>query len=308
MTAGDTPIAAAGRRMAVGSTAGAVPRVVSFRPDTRRRITDVVMRGLCSVAALASSAVLLILLLHVVINGFTSLSLALITEMPAPLGLSGGGIVHSIVGSFIIVGLACLWSLPVGIGAGVYLAEYAGARWGAVVRFTADVLSGVPSIIMGVFAYILIVANTGSFSGFAGAFSLGVIALPIVSRTTEEVLRLVPSELREASLALGVPRWRTILSVVVPTARAGVTTGAMLAVARLAGETAPLIFTTLGNNFWNVDPTRPMAALTLTIFQYAIWPYEELHRQAWAGSLLLVSFVLLINISVRIATRVPNSR
>jgi len=235
-----------------------------------RRTTDLVMRGLCSIAALASAGILVVLLLHVVVNGAGALSLELLTSLPAPMGLEGGGIRHALVGTAIIVGMACLWSLPLGIGAGVYLAEYADVRFGTAVRFTADVLSGVPSIVIGIFGYVFVVVNMGGFSGLAGAFALGVIALPIVARTTEEVLRLVPRDLREASLALGIARWRTILSIVIPTAKAGVTTGAMLAVARLAGETAPLIFTTLGNNFWNVDPTRPMAAMTLTVFQYAI--------------------------------------
>lgn len=284
-------------------TAFRIPRV-----DARRRATDVIMRAICAAAAFASAGLLLLLLLHVVVNGAAALNLALLTELPAPLGLPGGGIVHAIVGSAIIVGLACLWAIPLGIGAGIFLAEYAGVRFGTLVRFTADVLSGVPSIVVGVFGYVLIVVNMGNFSGLAGAFALGVIALPIVARTTEEVLRLVPGELREGSLALGIPRWRTILSVVVPTASAGVTTGAMLAVARLAGETAPLIFTALGNNFWNVDPSRPMAAMTLTVFQYAIWPYEQLHRQAWAASLLLLSLVLVVNLAVRFATRTPSSR
>ncbi len=272
--------------------------------ERRRAYVDVVMRGLCMLAAFTGAGVLLWLLLHVAVNGLAALSPDLFTAMPAPLGEPGGGIKHAFVGSLIIVGIACLWGIPVGIGAGIFLGEYAGPRFGGIVRFTADVLSGVPSIVFGIFAYSLIVTTTGSFSGLAAAFALGIIALPIVARTTEEVVRLVPTELREASLALGVPRWRTILRVVVPTASAGIATGAMLAVARLAGETAPLIFTTLGNNFWNVDPTRPMAALTLTIFQYAIWPYEHLHQQAWAASFVLLLVVLLINIAVRLTTRV----
>jgi phosphate transport system permease protein len=224
------------------------------------------------------------------------------------LGQPGGGIVHAIMGSAIIVGIACLGGIPIGIGAGVFLAEYAGQRIGGIVRFTADVLTGVPSIVIGIFAWVLIVRPAGGFSALAAAFALAVIALPIVARTTEEVLRLVPDELREASLALGIPRWKTILGVVLPTASAGVITGAMLAVARLAGETAPLVFTTLGNNFWNTDPTKPMAAMTLTIFQYAIWPYEDLHQQAWAASLTLVVLVLLINVGVRLAVRNRNAR
>ncbi|MPZ14924.1 MAG: phosphate ABC transporter permease PstA [Chloroflexi bacterium] len=261
------------------------------------------MRGLCTAAGFGGAGILLLLLAHVVVNGISALSPQLVTELPTPLGVPGGGLAHAVVGSAIIVGLACLWGIPLGIGAGIYLAEYAGPGVGTVVRFMADVLSGVPSIVLGIFGYTIIVTQMGGFSGLAGAFALGVITLPIIARTTEEVLRLVPGELREASLALGVPRWRTILRIVVPTASTGMITGTMLAVARIAGETAPLIFTTLGNNFWSSDPTRPMAAMTLTIFQYAIWPYEYLHQQAWAASLLLMTVVLLINVIVRLASR-----
>jgi phosphate transport system permease protein len=275
----------------------------SLQIQRRRHLFDLLMRGLCSAAAFGAAAVLLLLLGHVVIQGASALSPTLLTSLPTPLGIPGGGIAHAVAGSAVMVSIACLWGIPLGIGAGIFLSEYAGPRSGAVVRFTADVLSGVPSIVIGIFAYTLVVIRTGGFSGVAGAFALGFITLPIVARTTEEVLRLVPNELREASLALGVPRWRTILSVVIPTARAGVLTGSMLALARVAGETAPLIFTALGNNFWNVDPTKPMAAITLAVFQYAIWPYEYLHRQAWAASLLLVLVVLAINVSVRLTTR-----
>jgi phosphate transport system permease protein len=271
--------------------------------ERRRRVADIVARMLCGVAALAGAGVLLLLMLHVVVNGASALSIALFTQLPAPIGQTGGGIAHAVIGSVIIVGLACLWGIPLGIGAGVYLSETASPWLGNVARFSADVLAGIPSIVVGIFGYALIVTAMGGFSGIAGAFALGVIALPIIARTTEETLRLVPGDLREASLALGIPRWRTVLSVVVPTASAGLITGAMLAVARMAGETAPLIFTTLGNNFWNTDPTKPMATITLTIFQYAIWPYEELHRQAWAASLVLLLVILLINVSVRLASR-----
>ncbi|MBM2812081.1 MAG: phosphate transporter, permease protein PstA [Chloroflexi bacterium] len=269
----------------------------------RRRMTDVAMRTLCGVAAFLGAGVLLLLMIHVVINGMAAIRPSLFTELPSPIGMPGGGIAHAIMGSAIIVGMACLWGIPVGLAAGIFLSEHPNPRVTAPVRFAADVLSGVPSIVFGIYAYIIVVTRMGGFSGLAGAFALGVIALPIVARTTEEVLLLVPSELREASLALGVPRWRTIVSVVIPTASTGLITGAMLAVARMAGETAPLIFTTLGNNFWNTDPTRPTAAMTLTIFQYAIWPYENLHQQAWAASLLLLGLVLVINLAVRLAAR-----
>jgi phosphate transport system permease protein len=264
---------------------------------------DLLMRGLCAGAALCAAAVLLLLLGHVIIQGAPALSIGLLTALPTPLGVPGGGIAHAVVGSAVMVGIGCLWGIPLGIGAGIFLAEYAGPRVGSVVRFTADVLTGVPSIVIGIFAYTIVVVPMGGFSGVAGAVSLGIITLPIVARTTEEVLRLVPSELREASLALGVPRWRTVLSILIPTASAGVLTGSILALARVAGETAPLIFTALGNNFFSVDPTEPMAAMTLTIFQYAIWPYEYLHQQAWAASFLLVFFTLIVNVSARFAAR-----
>jgi len=279
-----------------------VPELV-FVVEQRRRVTDIVLRSLCGLAALVGAGVLLLLIVHVIVNGAVALRPTLFTELPAPIGLPGGGIAHAIVGSVIIVGMACIAGIPIGIGAGMYLSESGNPTLQAVARFAADVLSGIPSIVVGIFGYSLIVTAMGGFSGIAGAFALGVISLPIIARTTEETLRLVPNDLREASLALGIPRWRTILSVVVPTASAGLITGAMLAVARMAGETAPLIFTTLGNNFWNTDPTKPMATMTLTIFQYAIWPYEELHSQAWAASLVLLLFVLVVNITVRFASR-----
>ncbi len=271
--------------------------------EPRRRVVDLLMRGLCGIAAFCAGAVLLFLLGFVVIQGAPAFSLGLLTSMPTPLGMPGGGIAHAIVGTFVMVSLGCLWGIPFGIAAGIFLSEYAGPRIGSVVRFTADVLAGVPSIVVGIFAYTVVVAPSGGFSGFAGAFALGIITLPIVARTTEEVLRLVPAELREASLALGVQRWRTVANIVIPTASAGVLTGCMLAIARVAGETAPLIFTALGNNFFTVDPTDPMAAMTLTIFQYAIWPYEYLHQQAWAASFLLVVFTLVVNLSARFAAR-----
>jgi phosphate transport system permease protein len=199
-----------------------------------------------------------------------------------------------------MVALAAVWGILLGVGAGIYLSEFASPRVGAAVRFTADVLSGIPSIVIGIFGYTLIVTRMGSFSAIAGAFALGVITLPIVARTTEESLKLVPADLREASLALGVPRWRTILSVVAPTATAGLVTGILLAVARIVGETAPLIFTALGNRFWQEDLFTPIAAVTLNIFYYAISPYEQWHQQAWAASFFLLMFVLVISLVSRL--------
>jgi phosphate transport system permease protein len=264
-----------------------------------RRIVNRAMIVLCSVAAVLAGGILVLLLGYVLVNGIRYVNWEFLTTLPKPLGQEGGGMAHAFVGSLTMVTLASLWSIFVGIGTGVYLAEYAGKTMGAGVRFLADVLSGMPSVVIGIFGYALLVVPLGTFSALAGAFTLGVITLPIIARTTEENLRLVPRELREAGLALGVPRWRTILSIVVPTAGAGLTTGAMLVVARAAGETAPLIFTALGNQFWAESLTSPTAALTLNIFQYAMSPYDQWHQQAWAASFFLLAFVLLLNIGAR---------
>lgn len=266
----------------------------------RRRLTNYVMLGLCGIAAVAGGGILLVLLAYVLINGLSYVNWEFLSSLPTPLGEPGGGMINAFVGSLIMVSVASLWGVILGVGGGIFLAEYAGQKLGTTIRFLADVLSGVPSIIIGIFGYTLIVTRMGSFSAIAGAFALGVIMLPIVARTTEESMRLVPDELREASLALGIPRWRTILSVVAPTALAGLVTGVLLAVARIAGETAPLIFTSLGNRFWHEDLASPMAATTLNIFYYAISPYEQWHQQAWAASFFLLMVVLVISVFSRL--------
>lgn len=266
----------------------------------QRRVVDHLMRGLSGVAALVGAGILVVLLGYVLVNGISYVNWEFLTTLPKPLGEPGGGMANAFVGSLIIVGLASLWGITLGVGAGIYLAEYSQQRFGAAVRFVADVLSGMPSVVIGIFGYTLVVVPMGKFSTIAGAFVLGVIMLPVVARTTEESLRLVPRDLREAALALGVPRWKTILLVIVPTASAGLITGAMLAVARAAGETAPLIFTALGNRFWHENLTSPIAALTLNIFQYAISPYDQWHQQAWAASFFLLIFVLTMNIAARL--------
>ncbi|MGQ9675199.1 MAG: phosphate ABC transporter permease PstA [Chloroflexota bacterium] len=268
--------------------------------ERRRRATNLVMMGLCALAALLGGGVLLVLLFYVLVNGLSYVNWEFLTTLPRPLGEPGGGMVNAFVGSLIMVGMASAWGVLLGIGAGIFLAEYAGPRLGAIVRFTADVLSGVPSIVIGIFGYTLIVTRMGSFSALAGAFALGVITLPIVARTTEESLRMVPNELREGALALGIPQWRTVTSVVAPTAMAGLVTGVLLAIARIAGETAPLIFTALGNRFWHEDLTSPIAAVTLNIFYYAISPYEQWHQQAWAASFFLLMIVLIISLVSRL--------
>ncbi len=266
----------------------------------RRRLRNSLMKALCGGCAVASAALVLVLLGYVFVKGIGYVNLEFLTALPRPLGESGGGMVQSFVGSLVLVALASAWAVAIGIGAGIFLAEYGSPRVCEVVRLIADVLAGLPSIVIGIFGYTLIVRPMGTFSALAGAFALGVIMLPIVARTTEESLRLVPGDLEEAALALGAPRWRAVLQVVLPAASAGVTTGVILAMARNAGETAPLIFTALGNRFWSNGLTSPIAALTLDIFQYAISPYEQWHQQAWAASFFLLVTVLTLNVVVRL--------
>ena len=267
----------------------------------RRRIwISRLMLALCGLAAGLSAAILVILLLYVLVKGIAYVNLEFLTALPRPLGEPGGGMANAFVGSAVMVGLATLWATVLAVGAGIYLAEYGGERTVATMRLVADVLNGLPSIVIGVFAYTLLVKPLGTFSAVAGAFALGLIMLPIVARTTEESLRLVPNELREAALALGIPRWRATLSVLLPTARAGIVTGVMLAVARVAGETAPLLFTALGNRFWPNGLLSPTASLTLNIYQYAISPYDQWHQQAWAAAFFLLVFVLALNVAARL--------
>jgi phosphate transport system permease protein len=269
----------------------------------RRKASNVVMIGLCLVALGVSVAALLIIVGHVVAKGAGSLDLAFLTQTPRPVGETGGGMANAIVGTVVLVGIAMLIGLPIGIGAGLYLAEYADRRSATLVRFVADVLSGIPSITVGLFAYALLVVPSKTFSAIAGGFALGVIMLPVVTRTTDEMVRLVPESLHESALALGIPRWRVIALLVLPTAFDGIVTGALLAIARVAGETAPLLFTAFGNQFWSWNLRAPIAALPLQIFVYAVSPYEDWHRQAWAGSLVLVVMVLLASLGARYVSR-----
>lgn len=269
----------------------------------RRRITSGLMTGV--VVALAGLAVLPLLLIfgYLVAKGATSINLDFFLKTPVPAGQTGGGVAHAIVGSAIVVGLASLIGLPIGIGAGVFLAEYGGGRLGWLVRFVADVMNGTPSIIIGIFAWAFMVKPMGFFSALAGAVALAVILVPLIARTTEEMIKLVPHSLREAALALGYPRWRTSLGVVVRTALTGIVTGALVGVARVAGETAPLLFTALGNLNFSVTLTQPIQALPLQIYVYAQGPFEEWHRLAWAAALVLMALVLLLSLLARWATR-----
>ncbi len=267
-----------------------------------RRAKNYLALGIITIAALIVTVPLFLILGTVVQRGLSGLNLDFFIQMPKPVGEPGGGMANAIVGSLMILGLASLIGVPLGIGSGIYLAEYGRNRYGNIVRFTADVLNGVPSIVIGITAYALVVAVQGHFSGFAGSIALGIMMIPIVSRTTEEVLLLVPQSIREAALGLGISRWRTILSVILPSARAGVVTGVMLAFARIAGETAPLLFTALGNQFWTVKMNQPMPALPLQIFAYAISAFEDWHRQAWTGALVLISMIVLATVAFRFAT------
>jgi phosphate transport system permease protein len=269
----------------------------------RRRVTSGLMTGV--VITLAGLAVLPLLLIfgYLVAKGATSINLDFFLKTPVPAGQTGGGVAHAIVGSAIVVGLASLIGLPIGIGAGVFLAEYGAGRLGWLVRFVADVMNGTPSIIIGIFAWAFMVKPMGYFSALAGAVALAVILVPLIARTTEEMIRLVPHSLREAALALGYPRWRTSLGVVVRTALTGIVTGALVGVARVAGETAPLLFTALGNLNFSVSLTQPIQALPLQIYVYAQGPFEEWHRLAWAAALVLMALVLVLSLLARWATR-----
>lgn len=268
-----------------------------------RRWKSRVMVGLMMVAVVVAVAPLVMILATLVARGAGSLNLAFFTQIPVPAGETGGGVAHAIVGTLLIVGTAALLGLPIGIGAGIYCAEYPTARLAVVARFVADVMNGTPSIVVGVFAWTLIVDVQKHFSGLAGSAALAMLMVPMVLRTTEEMVRLVPHSLREAALALGYPRWRTSLSVVVRTCLPGIVTGSLLAIARIAGETAPLLFTALGSQFISRDLDQPMAALPLTVFTYATGPYDDWHRIAWATALVLILVVLVLSLLARLATR-----
>jgi phosphate transport system permease protein len=268
-----------------------------------RRITDHVMSGLAVLTVVLVLVPLFAIFVYLVYRGVGSINWAFLTQTPKPVGESGGGMANAIVGSAFILGLASLLGVPLGVGAGIYLAEFGRNRLGDVIRFTADVLNGVPSIVIGIVAYSLVVLSQRHFSALAGGVALAIMMIPTITRTTEEMLLLVPQALREAAYGLGISRWRTTLSITLRTATSGVITGIMLAFARVAGETAPLLFTAFGNQFWNLRMNQPTAALPLQIFNYAISPYDEWHRQAWAGALVLIILIVTAVAAVRLAVR-----
>lgn len=258
----------------------------------RRRFADYLATFVAAGLSIFVVGVLIAIFAYLVIKGAGSVNWAFLTHTPKPVGEIGGGMANAIVGSAMILGMASLIGIPFGIGAGIYLAEYGRNRLGSLIRFTADVLNGVPSIVIGLVAFSLVVRRQGHFSAFAGAVALAIMMVPTVARTTEEMLLLVPQTVREAAFGLGIPQWRTTVSITLATARAGILTGIMLAFARIAGETAPLMFTALGNQFWSFSANQPIAALPLQIYTYALSPYEDWIRQAWAGALVLVILIV----------------
>ena len=269
----------------------------------RRRITDHIMTGVATLAVVLVLAPLIAIFGYLVYRGVGSINWAFLTQLPKPVGETGGGMANAIVGSVFILAIASIIGVPFGIGAGIYLAEFGRNRFGSVIRFTADVLNGVPSIVIGIVAYSIVVLYQKHFSALAGGVALAIMMVPTICRTTEEMLLLVPQALREAAYGLGVPRWRTMLSIVLRTATSGIITGIMLAFARVAGETAPLLFTAFGNQFWNLRYDQPTAALPLQIFVYAISPYDEWHRLAWAGALVLIILIVTSVAAVRYVVR-----
>ena len=273
-----------------------------------RKAKNALVSAATFLSAIAVITPLGLVFFHLLVNGASSVNWAFFTQLPKPVGVIGGGMVNAIVGSLELLGLASVIGIPIGVLGGVYLAEYGSARANSMLRFIADVLNGVPSITWGVVVYGLVVLRFKSFSGYAGGLALGLIMVPLILRTTEEVVLLVPNGYREAALALGIAHWRMIVQIVVRTALKGIITGILLALARVSGETAPLLFTAFGNRFWNHNLSDPIAALPLQIFSYAISPYDDWHRQAWAGALVLLLLITAINVCVRLLTRDRLSR
>ena len=269
----------------------------------RRKITSRIAEMLCALAVILALIPLALILFYVIKQGFTSLDWAFFTQIPKPVGEKGGGMANAIVGTLILIAIAAVFAVPIGCICGIHLAEYPEKRFSSIVRFAADVLNGVPSIVVGMFAYGLVVLPVKRFSALAGGVALGFLMIPIVVRTTEELLRLVPGGLREGALALGATRSRAVFSVIVPAALPGILTGILVATARVAGETAPLLFTAFGNPYMSTNVAQPIASLTVQVFYYANSAYDDWHRQAWAGAFLLVIMILTLSITARFAVR-----
>lgn len=275
------------------------------RLQRRRRVTNAVMLSLTGVASVFVVIPLLLIFQYLLSTGAGAINLDFFTKLPVPVGESGGGMANAIVGTVFLVLLAGAIGIPIAVGAGIFLAERAHTRLARVVRFTADVMNGIPSIVIGIFAWAWIVVSMGRFSLLAGGVALAVMLLPMVTRTTEEMVRLVPRELREGGIALGFTQWRTTLGIVLPAAKSGILTGVLVALARISGETAPLLFTAFGNPFWEWRLNEPISAIPLLIYQYAISPYDEWHRLAWAAALVLIGLVLAVSLIARFLIRNP---
>jgi phosphate transport system permease protein len=269
----------------------------------RRELINKSLDYLAAFSVVIALLPLVSILYTVVIMGFSAVNPAFLTQLPRPVGDPGGGFGNAIQGSLIVVGIACLIGIPIGILAGLFLAEYGDNKFGRLVSFTADVLTGVPSIITGIFAYVVIVLRFGGFSAFAGGVALATMMIPVIVRTTEESMKLVPTEMREASLALGIPRWKTSLRIVLSTAKFGIITGTLLTIARVSGETAPLLFTAFSNRYWFDGVMNPVATLPVMIYTYSLSPFKDWHAQAWGGALILVLSLLVLSIGVRLAAR-----
>ncbi len=278
--------------------------IKSSRSNLRKRkFVNSLMIGLCAFAGVITILPLLYIFFYTTKSGISSLNLDFFTQLPKPVGETGGGMANAITGSLILISIGGIIGIPVGVLTGIYICEYSKSIISTFIKFITDVLSGIPSIIIGIFAYGVIVIPMQRFSALAGGFALGILMIPTVTKTTEEMLKLVPQSLREASLALGVSKWKTTLRITLKTASPGIITGILLAIARTAGETAPLLFTSFGNSFWQTNIDEPMAALPLQIFAYAISPYEDWHNQAWAGAFVLIFLVFVISLAVRYVTR-----
>lgn len=268
-----------------------------------RKSKNIIMTTLCFVSVLIAVAPLFLICFYTLKQGISAINLDFFIRMPKPVGETGGGMANAIVGTGILLGLGCLFGLPVGILSGIYLAEYGENPFGHSVRFLTDVLSGIPSIVVGVVAYVIVVLPMKHFSALAGGVALGILMIPTVTRTTEEMIRLVPQSYREAALALGIPQWKTTLRIILPTALKGITTGILLSIARAAGETAPLLFTALGNRFWSTSIMQPIGSLTVFIYDYTKAPFDDWNRQAWAAAFILISLIIILSIIFRFVTR-----
>lgn len=269
----------------------------------RRKVKNFLMIAFCILSSIITIIPLIYIFFYTTVAGISSLNLSFIVEMPKPVGEEGGGIANAIVGTLILIGIGSSFGIPIGVLSGIYLSEFSKTTMSLVLKFLTDVLSGTPSIIIGIFVYGLIVIPMQRFSAIAGGVALGILMIPIISRTTEEMLKLIPITLREASLALGITRWKTTIFIVLKAASPGIINGILLAIARIAGETAPLLFTSFGNNFWSTKLDEPISSIAVQIFNYAISPYEDWHRKAWTGALILITLVFVISLIVKFVTK-----